>query len=1102
MQVAMLRNCFLWERVAKYMRQTRFAALIAAFSLLAATGLAQRGSNTYIVVLKDPPLAEAAQNRKDLLRNEASAQRSAIVARQSELSSRMSTAGIRIIDSTQVLLNALYIHASGEQLEQIKAMPEVDRIQRMLPLKRHINKALDVVNARSAWNQVGGISGAGAGVKIAILDTGIDQNHPAFKDFSSSVPAGYPKCKADNNDCSFTNNKVIAARSYVDLLNFAFGTDPVNTRPDDNSPRDRIGHGTATAMVAAGQDHESPSGRISGIAPRALLGNYKVFGSRGVNDTTYPSVVVKALEDAVADGMDIASLNLGAPAGYGPLDNFCGTQKNQPCDAFATAIQNATRLGLIVVISAGNSGDIGANLPALNTIESPGTAPNAITVGAITNSHIWYNTLTVLGNGVPAELQSVNLRFGDGPQIASAIEAQITDVSSVTSSRLACDPLPDNSLAGRIALVERGTCLIAKKVNHAQRAGAIAVVITGLEGAGVFQLGGLDNTAIPSALIGFNAGNALRTFLSNQQRTVRLNPAFREVSASADEIAAFSSQGPGIGNYGVKPDMVAVGTDLYMATQRTDPGGEMYNPNGYVVAEGTSFSAPMVAGAAALLKQKSPGLRPAQIKSALANTGNTNLVDYDNNGRQVQAAVTAMGGGKLDANRALQSNVAVEPSSIGFGVIAAGSFPAAQGLVISNLAASGSLNLSTRTEQRNSASGITITATPASFALLAGRETQVTVRMSGTRPASGKYDGFLVISGGATDIRVPYTFYVGPGAAWNMYALGGAFYDAIPGYEKNILMKVVDQFGIPVQNVAVRGRVVSGNAQITFGNERTDEYGIAEGTIRAGSNLGEQVVRFEAGAIFAEFVGRVIARPAVSTNGVRDAASGEASDGFTAGQYISIYGAALSPTLKVFSGNELPLSLARVSVSFDNPSQRVSAAGRLQFVSDGQINVQIPWECEGLATVDMKVSIGEFSSAVQTLRLRAANPAPFEYFESGTNRRYVAALDGAFALISGNNPVRRSQVAQLYINGLGPVSGTPGNGQISPSSPLSSTRATPTVTIGGRPAQVLFSGLAPGIVGLYQVNVVVPADSPTGPEVELTIQQSGVNSRPSRIAVQ
>jgi subtilisin family serine protease len=280
------------------MRHIRFAVVVAAFSLLASQGLAQRGSNNYIVVLKEPPLAETFGSRKDLLQRSAAAQKQSIIDHQTSLQQKIQASGGRVVDSTQLLLNALFVEASPEQVEAMKAMPEVDRIQRMQPLKRHINKALDLVNVRTAWSQVGGIGSAGTGIKIAILDTGIDQNHPAFRNFSATPPAGYPKCRTDNGDCTFTNNKVIAARSYVDLLNFAFGTDPVNTRPDDNTPRDRIGHGTATAMVAAGQEHDAPIGRISGVAPRAFLGNYKVFGSRGVNDTTYPSVVLKAMEDA------------------------------------------------------------------------------------------------------------------------------------------------------------------------------------------------------------------------------------------------------------------------------------------------------------------------------------------------------------------------------------------------------------------------------------------------------------------------------------------------------------------------------------------------------------------------------------------------------------------------------------------------------------------------------------------------------------------------------------------------------------------------------------------------------------------------------------
>jgi hypothetical protein len=244
----------------------------------------------------------------------------------------------------------------------------------------------------------------------------------------------------------------------------------------------------------------------------------------------------------------------------------------------------------------------------------------------------------------------------------------------------------------------------------------------------------------------------------------------------------------------------------------------MFSPNGYVVAQGTSFSAPMAAGAAALIKQRASSLRPAQVKSALVNTANPNLTDFDSNGRSVQAAVTAMGSGKLDANRALQANVAVEPSSIGFGVISTGTLPT-QGLVVSNLAASGSLNLGVRIEPRNGSSSLTVAVTPTNFALVAGRETQLTVRLTGTRPTNGKYDGFIVITGGATEIRVPYTFFVGPSAPWNMYALAGGFFDAIPSYRQSVLVKIVDQFGIPVPNVLVSGRVTSGNGSVSFVNE-------------------------------------------------------------------------------------------------------------------------------------------------------------------------------------------------------------------------------------------------------------------------------------------
>jgi uncharacterized protein (TIGR03437 family) len=1075
-----------------------FAALLAAFALATPAAFAQRGSNFYTVLLEDEPLAELLTNGKPRAAAEYSLRGENLKAKQASFTKTIESGGIRVVDSLQVLLNALVVEASPEQAASLERLPGIRRVERMKPLKLHANKALDVNNIRAAWNRLGGSGNAGAGVKIAIIDSGIDQNHPAFKDFPTPMPAGYPRCNASLGDCDFTNNKVIAARSYVQLLNFAFGSNPVDTRPDDISPKDRWGHGTAAAMMAAGQEHTAPIGRLAGVAPAAWLGNYKVFGTEDVNSTTFPNVVLRALEDAIADGMQVATLNLGAPAGYGPNDNFCGQNQNQPCDTFVLGVRAAIRAGLHVVASAGNSGDSGPNFPGLNTIATPGTTPEAITVGAITNSHIWYNSLVALGNNVPAGLNPANARFTDGPQLASALEAPGIDVGSLGRGNLACDALPDNSLNGRIAVVARGDCAIETKVNHVQRAGAIAMVLTNTNNS-VFQFTGLNGTSIPSLLIGQDNGNALRSFLGNQPNAnLRLNPAFREVNAPQDEIAFFSAQGPSIGNFGVKPDLVAVGTDLYMAGQRNDPNGSMFSANGYLVADGTSFSAPMVAGAAALVIQSKGNLIPSVLKGLLVSSASPQLTDFDNNGRAVQASATAMGAGKLNGERALNAFLSMDPSSIPFGNVTAGNLPSG-GLVVRNVNNAVS-NISVRIEQRTADSNARVTVAPTNFSMPPGGQTQITVTLSGLRPRAGRYDGDIILTSNGVDHRVPYTYFVSDNVSWNIYALTSGF-DAIPNYtQRGVLVKIVDQFGVPVRGVSVSATALNGGS-VSLINTTTDVFGIVEADITVGASIGQQVFRFTGGNLSTDMTASVIPRPSLSTDGVRDAARGEASEGFSAGQYISLFGSNLAGNLKVFQGNELALALARASVSFDNEAQGVSVPGRIHFVSPTQINVQIPWECEGLATVSMKVSIGDFSSEVVILRLRPANPAFFEYVEPGTNRRFIAALDGNFALIGSNNAVPRGGVAQLYANGLGRVTNRPGSGLASPSNPLAQSVETPTVSIGGRPAQVLFSGLAPGIVGLYQVNVSVPNDAPTGPDVEVSLRQSGVTSKISRLAI-
>lgn len=1085
-------------------------ALDSAMGQLRDSGIrGEGGYGRYAVVLSGDPVAVAHPGRVNLASAEAGGMRSRLAVSQKELSAQIVKLGGRVMGADQDLVNAIFVLATPETASALATLPGVSRVERMRPMKMLANRALDLVNARGGWARIsGGEAQAGAGVKIGIVDSGIDHVHPSFQDAALSTPAGFPRCGPDEiGDCErWTNSKVIVARSYVNLLNFQFGTAPQDTRPDDVTPRDRVGHGTMAAMLAAGGRTTTAGVTLSGVAPKAFLGNYKVFGSPGVNDNTYSNVIITALNDARRDGMDIVTLSLGAPADYPALERTCGESRNQVCDVQAEAIHNLTlgtagSPGITVVAAAGNDGESSFNYPALGTIQSPATAPGAIAVGSTTNSHVWFQTLTVPGlsfSSAGIAASSANVRLGNGPQLARALVAPIRDTSSLDDDRTGqvCRPLPNGSLNGTMALVKRGACSFAAKVTNAAAAGAVAVILEQTDGQDfVFRVTGLTETSIPLAMIGSAAGKALRAYLAaNPDRVSTLDPSFREVTASADEIAEFSSQGPSIGNgsdnrdseFLIKPELVAPGTDLLMATQSYDPNSSLYSPSGFQVAQGTSFSGPLVAGAAALVKQRSAAFTPQQVKSALVNSAEGGLFDFTNDGRRVPAQITAAGAGKLNVGNSLNVNVTAEPATLPFGVVRGGS-TLTRGLVLRN-ATNGPLTLNIEVLPTGTS---TMTVTPllngaavtGAITMSPAGSTQLSMRLAGTQPAPGIYSGFVRITqqnAQSTPLRIPYLFLVGDGVPHNILPLGGDGFLRPVDSRVGFLFKVLDQFGVPVNNATITRRITEGSAAFTFANERTDPFGAAEGTV-ALSGVGPAAFEVAVGNVKHEFVGTVRARPAAALAGVTNAASGmgAGSGGFAPGSYITIFGSALSDVSKIFATPYLPISLAGVSVSFDSEANRISVPGRISFVSPGQMNVQIPWEVQGLTTVSMKVAFGELQTSVIQLPIAAQAPAFFEYTEA-SGQRSAAALDGAFAVLGANNPARRGAAIQLYLNGLGAVDNRPATGEVSPSQPLAATRVQPEVTVGGRPAQVLFSGLAPGNVGLYQVNIVVPADAPTG----------------------
>jgi uncharacterized protein (TIGR03437 family) len=163
------------------------------------------------------------------------------------------------------------------------------------------------------------------------------------------------------------------------------------------------------------------------------------------------------------------------------------------------------------------------------------------------------------------------------------------------------------------------------------------------------------------------------------------------------------------------------------------------------------------------------------------------------------------------------------------------------------------------------------------------------------------------------------------------------------------------------------------------------------------------------------------------------------------------------------------VSLGQVSVSFDGGG--MSLPGHLHFISPTQVNVQIPWEFQGQSSVQMKVTLyGYLWGALYTVPLATYSPGIFAVTDGSNNPLPISA----------SNPAKRGGSIVIYANGLGPLDAAQSSGDPASATVLTRTQVSPTVTLGGGPTGFLFSGLTPGSIALYQVNVSIPPDAPTG----------------------
>ena len=704
-----------------------------------------------ILTLEDPPLAAAANARQLAGLGSRRKLNFASSFSRSYLS-RLETAQARAISTLEaaipearvsrryrIVLNGFAVSLPYAKLPKLLGLGLAENVYPSQTYTMSMNRGPAVIGA----SQFAGLTGAsGAGVKVAVVDDGVDENHPFLSPAGFSYPSGFPK-----GPSGATTPKVIVARG--------FAGPGANSAPLD---REQSFHGTFVSGVIAGKaDTDVPAGdptrcgeaqggchpavqNLSGVAPRAYIGNYRVFNVPlplgGCCSGTTPEIVA-AFEAAVADGMDVINFSGGGP------------QSDPRTDALIPAIANVSRAGVVPVISAGNDRDFFG----LGTAGSPATAPEAISVGSTANSHVFGNSLAVVS---PAGLGRMPFVATDRiPPTWITSNQRLVDVGSLGgagANRLLCEgTLPSGSLRGAIALVSRGGCQYEAKAGRARDAGASGLVVAE-------NRPGDPTFAFFSSLAGGTVsdldGARLRAAMSSSGGavTVRFSREILEVDTTwAGVPSSFSAGGLTPFGHALKPDVTAPGSQVISSTLPEWAGDD------YAVLDGTSFSAPHVAGAAALLLQRHPTWTAVQMKSALMSTagpagGDTALTQ--------EASVLVEGAGLVRTGAADRPLLFTDPQSLSFGYLDVNAGAASRTIAVTvSDAGDGAGAWSVEIRPQVATNGASVEAPPFSLPTGGTAVVQMTARAAAGAPDGDNF-GFVVLRRGDVVRRLPYAFRV------------------------------------------------------------------------------------------------------------------------------------------------------------------------------------------------------------------------------------------------------------------------------------------------------------------------------------------------------
>ncbi len=489
-----------------------------------------------------------------------------------------------------------------------KPVDSSSNLEKDLEIGIQMNTSIDHLGIENVWNE----GYKGAGIKVAVLDTGIDPDHPEFQGIYKGGKnfivhsSNYARERADDDARETSPKDRPSHMPEFDADGRSFWTD----------------HGTHVAgtIAAIGANEYG----IKGIAPEVDLYAYRVLGAYGSGAT---SGIISAVEHAVNEDIDVINLSLGGGS-------------NSENDSLAYAINNAMMAGVISVLSSGNSG------PNRATVTTPGTSRLAITVGNTTNPETQHNgevSVTVGDDfSFAKQLQFMGTTFGQDLADQLAGEYELVAVPGFGN----VNDYNGIDVEGKVALISRGELAFVDKIANAKENGAIATIIHNFSGgtnapdvSNVFL--GDSFSFIPTIDMSVTDGEAIRAALETGPGTVTFGN-YNSTQSTGDDVNDSSSRGPSSPNFDIKPDVTAPGTNIMSSipAYKWDYPDASYTES-YDRFTGTSMSAPHITGIAALIQQANPDWDAFDVKVALSNTAK--LLDTE------KYDVFAQGAGRVDA---------------------------------------------------------------------------------------------------------------------------------------------------------------------------------------------------------------------------------------------------------------------------------------------------------------------------------------------------------------------------------------------------------------------------------------------------------------------